>query len=227
LTKGNLDPAKLHATVATAHTATTSGRNDTVFLTPETHDQTATITWSNSNTHLIGMHNGSRWSNSCIIENTSASTVVPVFTLTGSNCLISNIHFKNAVGSNALNLTAVRVSGSGNLFQNCWFEGPCDNSVADLDTFRTVQIGGGGNTFKDCVFGSTSVFLSNAGALLEFYTSTYRATFENCIFYCHVDATTPTMIYIKTNKAVGSQFWRDCQFVAHSTGLATAMTNHR
>jgi hypothetical protein len=217
------DQGKVHSTVTLAHAATTSGRNDVVFLTPETHDQTATITWSNSNTHLIGMHNGSRWANSCIIENTSASTVVPVFTLSGANCLIENIHFKNAVGSNAANLTAVRVSGSGNLFQNCWFEGPCDNSVADLDTFRTVQIGGGGNTFRNCVFGSTSVFLSGAGALVEYYTTTYRATFEDCIFYTVIDATTPYVFYVKTGKAQGTQFYRNCQFAIMSTNQAYDM----
>jgi len=219
------DGNRLHTTVAAAHTATTASRNDVVFLTPETHNQTATITWSNSNTHLIGMHNGSRWANSCIIQNTSASTVVPVFTLSGSNCLIKNIHFKNAVGSNAANLTGVRVSGAGNLFENCWFEGPCDNSVADLATARTVQIGGGGNVFRDCVFGSTSVFRSAANALVEYYTTTYRATFENCIFYSQIDATTPYMIYIKSGKAQGSQFYKKCTFVAHSTGLAIAMAS--
>jgi len=219
----NTSADRVHATVQAAHDVTTASRNDVVFLTPETHDQTATITWSNANTHLIGMHHGSRWSNSCIIENTSASTVTPVFTLSGANCLIKNIHFKHAVGSNVANLTAVRVSSSGNLFQNCWFEGPCDNSVADLATFRTVQIGGGGNTFKSCVFGSTSVFLSGAGALLEYYTTTYRATFEDCIFYTVVDSTTPYMIYVKTGKAQGSQFYRNCQFVVMSTNQAYDM----
>jgi len=223
ITGTGADPGKVHSTVALAHAATTSGRNDVVFLTPETHDQTATITWSNSNTHLIGMHNGSRWANSCIIENTTATAVVPVLTVSGSNNLIANLHIKNAVGSEATNLTGLRVSGSGNLFQNCWFEGPCDNSVADLATFRTVQIGGGGNTFKNCVFGSTSVFLSAAGALVEYYTTTYRATFEDCIFYTVIDATTPSIFYVKTGKAQGSQFYRNCQFVVMSTNQAYDM----
>jgi len=169
------------------------------------------------------MHNGSRWANSCVIQNTTATAVVPVLTVSGSNNLIANLHIKNAVGSEATNLTGLRVSGSGNLFQNCWFEGPCDNSVADLATARTVQIGGGGNVFKNCVFGSTSVFMSNAGATLEYYTTTYRSTFEDCLFYNFIDATTPTFIYVKTGKAQGIQFFKNCQFVANSTNQAYDM----
>ena len=219
---------QLHSTVALAHAAATTGRNDVVFLSPETHNQTATITWSKSNTHLIGNHNGSRWANSCVIQNTSATAVVPVLTVSGSNNLIANLHIKNAIGSNASNLTGLRVSGSGNLFQNCWFEGPCDNSVADLDTARTVQIGGGGNVFKNCVFGSTSVFLSGTGAedgpaILEYYTTTYRSSFENCLFYCLIDSITPQFITVKTGKAQGIQFFKDCQFVANSTSQAYDM----
>jgi hypothetical protein len=217
------DLTKMHATLALAYAATTSGRNDIVFVTPETHTLTAGITWANSNTHLIGMHSGSRWANNCKITHTSALSINAMLTVTGSDNIFQNLHIQHGVGSQVANLTAVRISGAGNLFENCWIEGPCDNSVADLATARLVQLGGGGNTFRNCVFGSTSVFRSAAGSLVEFYTGTYRATFEDCLFYCHVDASTPTMIYIKTNKAIGSQFWRNCQFVSHSTGHATAM----
>ena len=64
---------------------------------------------------------------------------------------------------------------------------------------------------------------SAAGALLEYYTTTYRASFENCLFYCHIDATTPYFIYVKTGKAQGVQFYKDCTFAAMSTSQAYDM----
>lgn len=219
------DLTKMHSTLALAYAATTSGRNDVVFVTPETHTLTAATTWANSNTHLIGMHSGSRWANNCKITHTSALSINAMLNVTGSDNIFQNLHIQHGVGSQVANLTAVRVSGSGNLFENVWFEGPCDNSVADLATARLVQIGGGGNVFKNCTFGSTSVFRSNANALLEYYTTTYRATFEDCLFYCNIDQATPVMIYIKTGKASGAQFYKNCTFVAYSTNLATQMNN--
>jgi len=221
LTKGNLDPAKLHATIAAAHTATTSGRNDTVFLTPETHTLTAAVAWSNSNTHLIGMNAPTFWPRSCHITHTSALSINNMFAVSGSNNYFANLHFEYAVGAQAANYTCLYNTGSGNVYENCWFEGPCDATQGDSTSFALVNVDGGGNLFRGCVFGSTSV-KNTAAALLKLTGSAYRSTFENCIFYFQGDNATATMIDLTASAAYsGPQFFKSCQFVNWSDNWAT------
>ncbi len=222
---------KLYTGIEAAHDACTSGRNDVVFVTPETHTLTSTTgacTWSKSNTHLIGMHSGSRWANNCKITHTSALSINNMMTVTGSDNIFRNLHFQHGVGSQAANLTLLANTGSGNLYENCWFEGPCDNSVADLNTGILVTVAGGGNVFRNCVFGSTSVIRSGVHSFVGFKTGCYRTTFENCIFYSSIDTTSPRFLYAGTSatgfQPSGPQFFRNCQFVAwhsaHSTKAA-------
>lgn len=216
------DHSKLHSTVALAHAAVTSARNDTVFLTPETHTWTAVLDWTSSNTHLIGMHSPSRWSNNCKITHTSAASLNNLLTVSGSDNLIANIHFQYAVGANGANHTCLYNTGSGNLYENCWFEGPCDATQGDDTSFRLVNVDGGGNLFRNCVFGSTSV-KNTAAALLGFTGSAYRTTFENCIFYFQGDNASSTMIDFSSgnNDISGPQFFKGCQFVNWSDNWAT------
>ena len=213
---------KLHTTIASAYASTTSARNDTVYVAPSTYSLTSIITWANSNTHLIGLQNG-KYANGVLVAQTSATSLNNMLTVSGSNNTFENIHFRHGVGTQAANLTCLLVTGDGNHFKNCWFEAPCDNSVADLSTFRTVSLAGANNTFENCHFGGTWVPLSAAGALLEYTNTTYEATFINCVFNCWIDATTPTMIYVKTGKASMMQFYKNCQFYAMSTNQAYDM----
>lgn len=223
----SLDRTHLHTGIEAAHDACTGGRNDVVFVTPEDHTFTSTTglcTWSKSNTHLIGMHSGSRWANNCKITHTSALSINNMMTVTGSDNIFKNLHFQHGVGSQAANLTALLNTGSGNLYENCWFEGPCDNSVADLNTGILVAVGGGGNVFRNCVFGSTSVVRSGSHCFVGFKNACYRTTFENCIFYSSIDATAPAFLFAGVSGTYipsGPQFFRNCQFVAWHSAHST------
>ena len=85
LSKTLTDANKLNSSLSTAEAALTGGRNDTIFLTPETHTLTAAVTWDLSNTHLIGMHSGSRWANNCKITHTSALSINNMIAISGSD----------------------------------------------------------------------------------------------------------------------------------------------
>ena len=214
----------LHSTIQLAHDASTSGRNDVVFITPENHTQTAAVTWSKSSTHLIGMQ-PSKYANGVLIDHTSALSINNMFYVTGSNNIFENLHFRHAIGTQADNLTCLKVTGDGNLFKNCWFEGPCDDSVADLATARLISLAGANNTFQNCHIGGTWTPRSAANSLVEYTGTTYEATFENCVFNSWIDATTPTFIYVKTGKAQMMQYYRGCQFIVMSTNQAYDMAN--
>lgn len=213
----------LHSTITLAHAATTSGRNDVVFLTPETHTLTAAVTWSNSSTHLIGMQ-PNKYANGVLVTHTDALSINNMLTVSGSNNIFENIHFRHGVGTQAANLTCLNVTGDGNLFKNCWFEGPCDSSVGDLTTGRLITLAGANNTFQNCHIGATWIARTGAGsALLEYTNTTYEATFEDCTFNTWIGATTPCFIYVKTGKAQMMQYYKNCQFYSTSTNKAYTM----
>lgn len=192
----------------------TANRNDALILLPGAFTGTAAITWDKSNTHLIGAHSPSPWTNSTkITYSGSGSALSPFVTVSGSDCLIRNIHFVDA-GSHANHHIFLKNTGSGNMFENCWFEGPTNATQADDTSYTTVQVDGGGNYFKNCAFGSTAVD-TNGARKLGFTGSAYRTTFEDCIFYHQASGTSACFIEAATSfDFSGPQFFKNCIFVS-------------
>ena len=211
--KEKIDPTKLHAEIVTAETKVTAGQNEIVFMTPESHTLSAALTWDNSNTHIIGMHSGSPWSNSVKLTQSGATAQSPAITISGSDCLISNIHFEMA-GSSANQHILVSNTGSGNHYNQCWFEGPTNATQADDTSVELVTVDGGGNYFNECVFGTTACD-TNGAAKLGFTGQAYRSTFKDCIFYHQASGTSATFIDISATQDIsGPQFFKNCIFVS-------------
>ena len=208
-----VDPTKLHAEITTAETKVTSGQNEVVFMTPESHTLASAMTWDSSNTHIIGMHSGSPWSNNVQLTQSGATAQSPAITVSGSDNYIANIHFVMA-GSSADQHILLSNTGSGNHYENCWFEGPTNATQLDDSSVQLVQVDGGGNYFRNCVFGTTAG-TSAASRLLGFTGSAYRTTFENCIFYQQVDNVAARFIEADAAFDIsGPQFFRNCIFHA-------------
>lgn len=213
------DRTHLHSTHAIAHGLTTSGRNDAVFTTPETHTLAAALTWSNSNTHLVGMHSASPWSNNCKILQTGSTAQSPAVTISGSDNLIANLHFQMD-GTSANQHILVSNTGSGNHYENCWFEGPTNATQADDTAVETVTVDGGGNYFKSCMLGTTAC-QSNGAAVLGFTGSAYRSTFQDCVFYQNIDGTSAVLIDVSAAYDIsGAQFFKNCIFSGFYTNQA-------
>lgn len=209
------------ATIAAAESSMTGGQNDTLIFMPGTETITSLVTWNLSNTHLVGSHSATPWSNNCIISHAAAATLSPAVLNSGSDNLFANIHFKfmgGAAGDNHLGLSN---TGNGNHYENCWFEGPNNAAQADDVEVKMVRVDGGGNFFKNCIFGSTSV-PTNGAALLGWTGNAYRSTFENCRFYHIHDGTAAVMLDLNTAMDIsGPQFFNNCQFVGWSDNWAT------
>ncbi len=208
-----IDSTKLHAEITTAETKVTSGRNEVVWLTPESHTLASTMTWDSSNTHIIGMHSGSPWSNNVKLTQSGSTAQSPAITVSGSDNLIANMHFVMS-GSSTDQHVLLKNTGSGNHYQNCWFEGPTNATQADDTSVKLVQVDGGGNYFKNCVFGTTAT-ASGGARLLGFTGSAYRTTFEDCIFYQQADNVGARFIDVSTAFDIsGPQFFKNCIFHA-------------
>ncbi|KKN00473.1 hypothetical protein LCGC14_1137400 [marine sediment metagenome] len=216
----------IYATLATGKAALTTDRNDALLMYPGAHTVTVAITWSVGNASLMGAHSPSPWSNSTKITfSGSGSALSPMLTISGSDNHFRNIHFKDAC-SHADHHISVQVTGSGNLFEQCWFEGPT-NATQGTDTeYRGVLVDGGGNTFRDCIFGTTAHNTMNGAAQVGWTGSCYRSTFDNCIFFMSTAAVGGRFLNggVSASDISGPQFFRNCLFSAWYSGGGDRIT---
>ena len=233
------DANKLYSTLTLAHTAVTTARNEVIFLTPENHAQTAAasstaaVTLSKSNVHYIGMGNGSCSYHPVAITDDGTSGTGhynPMLSITGSYNSFRNIRFSFGNATNT-NLNAIRIQGNGNVFENCFFDGPLSTTLADLATFDLVIVGGVGNTFRNCVFGTMWKTRSVANNLLQFKrssggTAARHTVFENCIFQSNVDNTGVTHIDENSENGgmYGPQYFRNCHLAFRWSDHADQVT---
>ena len=216
LVQRGIPNSEIYSTLATAEAALTTNRNDTIVMHPGDHTATAAVTWDLSNSRLIGAHSPSPWSNSTKITfSGDAAALSPLLTVSGSDNYFRNIHFVDDCG-HVDHHNFLTSTGSGNMFEMCWFEGPTDATQGTDTSYSTVAVDGGGNYFKNCVFGTTAHGTMNGAAQVSFSTP-YRSTFDSCIFYMHPAATTGRFLYAGTSQVVGAQFFRNCMFVSHWT----------
>ena len=207
-------------TIATAESGMTGGQNDTLIFLPGTETITSLVTWNLSNTHLVGSHSATPWSNNCLIQHSAAAELSPAILNSGSDNLFANMHFRFMGGAHANNHIGLHNTGSGNHYENCWFEGPCNATQGTDTAVEMFTLDGGGNYFKNCIFGTTAHNTMNGAALLGFTGSAYRSTFDGCIFYMVSASTAGVMIDVSDNYDIsGPQFFKNCQFVAHWTNL--------
>jgi pectin methylesterase-like acyl-CoA thioesterase len=111
-----VDESDMYTDLLTAYNATTTDRNDIIFVMPGVYEVTAAVAWSKSHVHMIGLAGpliSGDWTtaDSCVIY-TDTITVADVITLTGHGCIFKNLVIEN-YGANAANVSAVRVAGYG------------------------------------------------------------------------------------------------------------------
>jgi hypothetical protein len=107
-----------------------------------------------------------------------------LLTISGNNCLFSNLHVLHGVASStATSPIAVTVSGDRNHFYRCHFAGMGD-TAGDMDTAgaRHLKLTGDENFFEECVIGIDTVSTSTAAYGVEFSGGATRNIFKNCIF---------------------------------------------
>jgi hypothetical protein len=215
--KGMKGAGRLFTTIATAYAKTVTGRNDAIYLSPDSHTQTAKITWARNMTHLIGQYPIARMNQrSRIGHSANYATMLDV---TGYGNLFQNLYFMYGRGS-ATNTNLLTVTGDRNTFVNCHFGAPMHATEGDQAGFNVATILGTENYFKSCVFGITTIPWTN-GDMIVFGGSGYdpRTIFDDCVFLMNAD--NAQVEFIKTVSGVGEAFaiFRNCQFINIGTTL--------
>lgn len=218
----NADKDVFHTSIATAHNATTTGRNDVVLLTPDSHSQAAALTWSRNMTHLVGMYPPARMNQRSRIGHSANFTTL--LTVSGYGNLFANLYFMHGRG-NAANLNCLTDSGSRNSYINCHF---LAGHATETDTanYDLIRLNCGEGYFYKCMFGSDTVAWG-ATDMIRIYgpaDRSCRVIFEDCLFLMKADAGADAN-FIETVAGAGSGvvWFLNCQFVNIGTAITLAI----
>ena len=221
-----LTPKTAKSSLAAAYALATSGKNDTIYLLSSTSfmNLAETLTWSKSETHLVGVGAPSRMAQRARIGH--SANFSPLITVSGDGCLFSNLYISHGRGS-ATNLIAVTITGERNCFDNVHFAGPQHATEAAEATYMTVNINGGGeNTFRGCVFGNNTIARSAANCAVNFTGGAPRTFFEDCYFVMMASAATPVHVAIDATGVDRFAIFKNCFFHSHGTTLTQAIDSN-
>lgn len=215
-------------TLAQAYAKTTSGRNDTILIvgnaTPLT--PTATLAWSNSYTHLIGLSApvpgvGQR----AMIQATTANDMLQLITLSGAGCIFKNLKIVNE-SDNAANAGAMVVSGERNYFENVFFAGMANATALGPATRAggfSLAVSGAENTFKDCYIGLDTIVRSAANS--ELIVSAERNRFVHCDIRSNSVTAGKFLVSIDSTADLRDILFDGCLFMNYTTNWATGITD--
>lgn len=224
--------------IQTAYSATRNGMNDVVVLVGNgaasgSARLTATLTWSNNATHLIGVSPPTAFSQRARVAPLSGTTAFAnFFVLSGNGCVIENTQFYAGFGTGTTSAIAATVTGSSNYLRNCQFAGMADTASAQSAGSRDLKIGSAGsgeNVFDDCVIGLDTVTRNTTNANLEFAGATPRNVFRRCIFPMMTSSAGSLFILGTGNGCVDRvNFFEDCTFanaIGSTSTTATAVAS--
>jgi hypothetical protein len=228
---------KLFTTIAAAEDACTAGRNDTVYVFPGTYTTSASLTWDKCNTHLVGL--GGPLSRggvgNGVFINTETAAVESVIDIQGDQCMMYNVHLRNA-GADTGNLCALKVSSGENFYaEGCQFTGMAAATQIGAATGCSLWFYSSSNTakpwgatFVNCRIGSASETVRTAGFVILFsgaiaYAPKYFK-FEGCTIESYSETSTTPAVHIDEH-AVGDRYawWKDCLFYNFSPNRVTSM----
>ena len=200
-----------------------SGRNDVLLVSPETHHVSTALTWSKDNTHLVGAGGRTHMHPSALIQPHGA--VSPLITVACTGAVFSGLTLRNgqSTGSTACVSTLLLSTGGSYNFtmRNSFIWGPEDDSVNDSTSgWSLIKIGGDFNLFEDCLIGygwpiaGEPTASSLNASLLRFQKSVYTGSeFRNCFFQAEFKVAAQAFIIAEYSPAA-NVFWvfRNCQF---------------
>ena len=216
---------KLHGSISSAYNAATSGQNDVIYLTPESHSQSAALTWAKNLTHLVGLSPPAYMNQRSRIGHSSAN-VSPLLTVSGYGNMFQNLFLQYGRGA-AANLNALTISGDRNSFIRCHVGGPMNATEGDQANFRLVTLNCGEVYFEKCFFGVDTVAWTN-GAMFKFYgpaDRSTRAVFKDCIFMMNADNNQVRFIETVAGNGAGVSVFMNCQFINMGTALGFAIND--
>lgn len=218
---GMYDPL---ATLSQALSLATDGNNDVIFLTGTVH-VSATLTWSKSKTHLIGLAPTLDSQARARISQTGSTVFTPLVSVTGSECIFRNIGSFHGF-ANASTQICWSDTGGRNQYSHCLFGGMGNATAAAQAGSRSLVVGGttGENTFANCQIGLDTITRSAANASLEFTGGTPRNVFRNCVFPALTSSASALFVTVGASAMDRWALFDACAFINCVESTGTTMT---
>jgi hypothetical protein len=171
-------------TLAAAYALCTTNQNDAVLIVggPTALNPAEAIDWSKDYTHLIGLSAdlpgvGQR----CRVVGTAALDLSYIVDFQGDGCIVKNVQFFQGADA-AADTGAVKISGSRNYFENCFFAGMGHATAAARAGSYSLKLTGDECTFKRCSIGLATMLRSAANTELWMTGECNRTKFIDCEF---------------------------------------------
>jgi hypothetical protein len=218
------DDSHYSTTIAGAIAKMTTLRNDVLIVSPQSHTQAATLTWSLNGSAMIGMSApGMMNMRSRIGHNANFDDLISI---TGYGNLFANLYIMHGRGS-ATNLTAIDMIGNRNVFSRVHVAGPMNATEGDQATYKLMHIkettGGDGleHYFNHCVFGVDTVAWT-AGTIFKI-SGTPRLVFEDCMFLMRPDNAAVTVLDGTAGDGDGFIFFKNSTGLNLGTSITVAL----
>lgn len=235
--RDKINEANLFSSIYKAYTAAVTQRNDMLLVTPNSHawkgDTNSggeALTWSKTNTHLLGLSPTSKAGYGRARFSHSGYTMANFITVSGDDNCFKNLRFMHGSATGgASDITILTLSGHGNRFENVAFAGPNDATQAGSANYKSIVITGSHNYFKNCMFGSVNdVDRSAANTILSFGAACGAWNiFEDCVFRSRSGGGQTTAYFINdavTDTVVDyTAIFLNCQFIHNGATLAVAI----
>lgn len=224
------------ATVTKALSLCTDKAGDVIYLlndgnTSGTSRDTATITWSLDNTHLVGVCAPTNVSQRARISppTTATAIVTPQLNVTGNGNSFWNISLFEGTSEDSVASVGVQVTGSRNYFNNVAIMNMGDatngHSGDEAGSAHLKISGGQENVFENCYIGLDTAPRSTTNANVELVSAATRNTFRNCIFPAYAD--NAGVLFVKVDGASDIDRWvlfDNCTFINGDNSAGTTMT---
>lgn len=221
------------ASVGKAYSLTVDKAGDVIYLlndgnTSGTSREATTLTWSNDNTHLVGLCAPTVLSQRARISPPSTNTtiVTPQLLVSGNGNMFMNISLFEGDDQDGTASIGVSVTGDRNYFRNvAMMNMGHANSADEANSAHLLIDGGEENTFDGCYIGLDTTARSTSNANVELVNAATRNTFRDCIFPALADNS--GALFVKVDGAGDIDRWvlfDDCTFINATNSGATAMT---
>jgi len=230
----------IFTTLATAYAAMTTNQNDTLYVYPGDHVQTASLTWAKDATNIIGVGSiNQRFQPSTLTTggvriSCTTAAVDSIIDFTGNYVSLYNIGTFNSAASTS-NKCDIKISGKNFFADYCSFRGgnsstQTANATAGIPIWVASSVAGGGNAMwiRNSVIGSAGNADRTKGPGCIYFEGGAAAGFnpviENCLLSTRASASTNQccLVLLEANYSVDRELlFKGCNFYNFVENLAS------
>ena len=222
-----LTPTSACSSLLTCYNRTRDAHNDIVFLIggATAWNPAATLAWSNTYTHLIGITPPKSVGQRARIEGLAATALTSLIDFSGNGCVVKNIQlFNDGAASNSTLSAATNITAARCYFENCFFAGMGGTLNGTYASGYSVKITGDENTFVNCALGTASIERLGANSEVWMTGQCNRTKFINCEFQCWSNVAGKRLILIDSSAVTYTTQFVSCLFENFKSNNGSAGT---